>query len=277
MGLAVANIGYGFYWEDTRYAAAFVLGAIAMRGAGCTYNDILDKEIDAKVERTRLRPLPSGAVTTKAAWAWLLAQCAAGLIALLMLPPLAQIVSLIAIPLVALYPLMKRITWWPQAWLGIVFSWGALVGAAASTYETGIVPQEAFALYAGCIMWTIAYDTIYALQDREDDALVGVRSTARLFADKWRTWTSVFYILALAFWAAAGAMSGAGLWVAAGIGAACGFGLYTIATYVTFLTLFLFEAMWYIEEHFIKTAQTDVEKEFVLSAKKHINHDEGEG
>ena len=215
MGLAVANIGFGFYWEDARYAVAFILGAIAMRGAGCTYNDILDKDIDAQVERTRLRPLPSGAVTTKAAWAWLFAQCAAGLIALLMLPPLAQIVSLIAIPLVALYPLMKRITWWPQAWLGIVFSWGALVGAAASTYETGIVPQEAFALYAGCIMWTIAYDTIYALQDREDDALVGVRSTARLFADKWRTWTSVFYILALAFWAAAGAMSGAGLWVAA--------------------------------------------------------------
>ncbi|MBL8547065.1 MAG: 4-hydroxybenzoate octaprenyltransferase [Hyphomonadaceae bacterium] len=214
MGMAVARTGYGFYWEDARFALAFILGAIAMRGAGCTYNDILDKDIDAQVERTRLRPLPSGAVSTKAAWAWLLAQCAIGLIALLMLPPLAQIVSLIAIPLVALYPLMKRITWWPQAWLGIVFSWGALVGAAASTYETGIVPQEAFALYAGCILWTIAYDTIYALQDREDDALVGVRSTARLFADKWRTWTSVFYIAALAFWAIAGAMSGAGAWVA---------------------------------------------------------------
>ncbi|MCA8886415.1 MAG: UbiA family prenyltransferase, partial [Hyphomonadaceae bacterium] len=116
---------------------------------------------------------------------------------------------------VALYPLMKRITWWPQAWLGIVFSWGALVGAAASTYESGAVPPEAYPLYAGCIMWTIGYDTIYALQDREDDALVGVRSTARLFGENWRTWTSVFYVLALAFWAAAGAMSGAGFWVAA--------------------------------------------------------------
>ena len=215
MGMAVARTGFGFYWEDLRFAAAFVLGAIAMRGAGCTYNDILDRDIDAQVERTRLRPLPSGAVSLKAAWGWLLAQCAMGLVALLMLPPLAQIVSLIAIPLVALYPLMKRITWWPQAWLGIVFSWGALVGAAASTYETGVMPQEAFALYAGCIMWVIGYDTIYALQDREDDALVGVRSTARLFAEKWRTWTSVFYVLALALWAAAAAMSGAGLWVAA--------------------------------------------------------------
>jgi 4-hydroxybenzoate polyprenyltransferase len=215
MGMAVARTGFGFYWEDARYALAFVLGAIAMRGAGCTYNDILDRDIDAKVERTRLRPLPSGAVSVKAAWIWLLAQCGAGLIALLMLPQLPQIVALLALPLVALYPLMKRITWWPQAWLGVVFSWGALVGGAASTYETGVVPQEIFALYAGCILWTVGYDTIYALQDREDDALVGVRSTARLFADKWRAWTSVFYVAALALWATAGAMSGAGLWVAA--------------------------------------------------------------
>jgi len=217
MGIAVARTGYGFYWEDLRYALAFLLGAIAMRGAGCTYNDILDRDIDAKVERTRLRPLPSGAVTLKQAWTWLLAQCLFGLVALLMLPPLAQLVALIAIPLVALYPLMKRITWWPQAWLGIVFSWGALVGGAASTYLSGVVPLEAFALYAGCICWTIGYDTIYALQDREDDALVGVRSTARLFADKWRTWTTVFYVAALALWTAAASVGGAGLLVAAAL------------------------------------------------------------
>jgi 4-hydroxybenzoate polyprenyltransferase len=215
MGIAVSRTGYGFYWIDLGFAVAFFFGAIAMRGAGCTYNDILDRDIDAKVERTRLRPLPSGAVSLKAAWVWLFAQCLIGLIVLLTLPRLAQITALIALPLVALYPLMKRVTWWPQAWLGIVFSWGALVGGAASTYETGVVPFEAFALYAGCIMWTIGYDTIYALQDREDDALVGVRSTARLFAGKWRTWTSVFYVLALAAWTAAGAMSGAGFWVAA--------------------------------------------------------------
>ncbi len=213
MGIAVARTGYGFYWSDLGLAFAFLIGAIAMRGAGCTYNDILDRDIDAKVERTRLRPLPSGTVPLKAAWIWLFVQCLVGLIVLMTLPRLAQIVALIALPLVALYPLMKRITWWPQAWLGIVFSWGALVGGAAVSSEGG-VPFEAIALYAGCICWTIGYDTIYALQDREDDALVGVRSTARLFADKWRTWTSVFYVLAVALWTIAGAIAGAGLIVA---------------------------------------------------------------
>jgi 4-hydroxybenzoate polyprenyltransferase len=217
MGLAVCRTGYGFFWEDLGYALAFLSGAIAMRGAGCTYNDILDRDIDAKVERTRLRPLPSGAVSLKAAWAWLIAQSLVGLIVLLTLPRLAQITALLALPLVALYPLMKRITWWPQAWLGIVFSWGALVGGAVvggSSIDNGGVPFEAFALYAGCICWTIGYDTIYALQDREDDALVGVRSTARLFADKWRMWTSVFYVLALAFWTTAAAVAGSGVIVA---------------------------------------------------------------
>jgi 4-hydroxybenzoate polyprenyltransferase len=216
MGMAVSRTGYGFFWDDLAYALAFLIGAIAMRGAGCTYNDILDRDIDAKVERTRLRPLPSGAVSTKAAWAWLLAQCVVGLIVLLLLPRLAQIVALIAVPLVALYPLMKRITWWPQAWLGVVFSWGALVGGATVSQQQG-VPLEAIALYAGCIAWTIGYDTIYALQDREDDALVGVRSTTRLFADKWRTWTSVFYVAALVLWTMAAAAAGAGMIVAAAL------------------------------------------------------------
>lgn len=217
MGLAVSRTGYGFFWDDARYAFAFTLGAIAMRGAGCTYNDILDRDIDAKVERTRQRPLPSGAATPAQAWAWLLAQCGVGLIALLLLPPLAQITALVALPLVALYPLMKRITWWPQAWLGIVFSWGALVGGATVSnwpYTATLggvwgVPFEAMVLYGGCICWTIGYDTIYALQDREDDALVGVRSTARLFGGRWRAWTSGFYVAALALWAGAAAMAGA--------------------------------------------------------------------
>jgi len=213
MGIAIARTGYGFFWSDLALAFAFLAGAIAMRGAGCTYNDILDRDIDAKVERTRLRPLPSGAVTLNAAWMWLVAQCLIGLIVLLTLPRLAQIVALIAIPLVALYPLMKRITWWPQAWLGIVFSWGALVGASAVAPLVG-VPGEAIALYAGCICWTIGYDTIYALQDREDDALVGVRSTARLFAERWRVWTSVFYVLAVALWTTGAAIAGSGLLVA---------------------------------------------------------------
>ncbi len=219
MGIAVARTGYGFFGDDLKYAALFLIGAIAMRGAGCTYNDILDRDIDRQVERTRLRPLPSGAVSLKAAWAWLVAQCLIGLGVLLSLPMLAQITALIAIPLVALYPLMKRITWWPQAWLGIVFSWGALVGGAAVAYEPDGIAYETVALYAGCICWTIGYDTIYALQDREDDALVGVRSTARLFADKWRTWTTVFYVAAIALWASAGAVAGAGLIVAVSLSA----------------------------------------------------------
>ncbi len=210
MGLAITRTGHGFFWGDAWLAVLFLIGAIAMRGAGCTYNDILDRDIDAQVERTRLRPLPSGAVTLRGAWIWLFAQCLVGLGVLLALPRLAQIVALIAVPLVALYPLMKRITWWPQAWLGIVFSWGALVGGAAVSPEGG-VPLEAIALYAGCIAWTIGYDTIYALQDREDDALVGVRSTARLFADKWRSWTSIFYVIALALWTTSAAIAGSGL------------------------------------------------------------------
>jgi 4-hydroxybenzoate polyprenyltransferase len=218
MGIAITRTGYGFYWEDLRHALAFLIGAIVMRGAGCTYNDILDRDIDAKVERTRLRPLPSGAVSLQAAWLWLVAQCLIGLAVLLTLPRLAQITALIALPLVALYPLMKRITWWPQAWLGVVFSWGALVGGAAVSPTTG-VPLEAIAVYAGCIMWTIGYDTIYALQDREDDALVGVRSTARLFADKWRMWTSVFYVLALMLWTGGAVIAGSGLVVALGLSA----------------------------------------------------------
>jgi 4-hydroxybenzoate polyprenyltransferase len=218
MGLAVSRVGYGFYEEDLRFGLAFVLGAIAMRGAGCTYNDILDRDIDAKVERTRARPLPSGAVSLRAAWIWLTAQCAVGLVALLMLPPLAQGVALASLPLVALYPFMKRITWWPQAWLGLVFSWGALVGGGAASIDMAI-PMEAIALYAGCVLWVIGYDTVYALQDREDDALVGVRSTARLFGDKWFVAVTAFYVAALALWSVAGGFVGLQLWFVAALSA----------------------------------------------------------
>jgi 4-hydroxybenzoate polyprenyltransferase len=131
------------------------------------------------------------------------------LVALSVFPRLAQLVALGALPLVALYPLMKRITWWPQAWLGIVFSWGALVGGAATTSHFGMPPLESLALYAGCIAWTIGYDTIYALQDREDDALIGVKSTARLFGKRWRLITSLFYVLALSGWMSAAVLAGA--------------------------------------------------------------------
>lgn len=218
MGLAVSRTGYGFFPIDLQFALAFFVGAVAMRGAGCTYNDILDRDIDAQVERTRLRPLPSGAVSVRNAWLWLLAQCLLGLLALMAFPRFAQYVALGALPLVALYPLMKRITWWPQAWLGIVFSWGALVGGAATAFPAHM-PLENIALYAGCILWTIGYDTIYALQDREDDALVGVRSTARLFAQDWRTWTTAFYVGAVVLWVGAADMAGAGLIVAVALAA----------------------------------------------------------
>ena len=209
MGLAVARTWGGFRPEDLSYAAAFLLGAVAMRGAGCTYNDILDADIDAKVERTRARPLPSGAVSRTSAWLWLIAQCLVGLAALAVFPRLAQLVAIAALPLVALYPLMKRITWWPQAWLGLVFSWGALVGGATTTSHFDMLPVESLALYAGCIAWTIGYDTIYALQDREDDALIGVKSTARLFGKHWRIFTSLFYVLALIGWMSAAVLAGA--------------------------------------------------------------------
>jgi 4-hydroxybenzoate polyprenyltransferase len=219
MGVCVARTGEGFWPNDLWLALLFLVGAIAMRGAGCTYNDIVDRKIDAQVARTAARPLPSGAVSVEAAWVWTLAQCAIGLAVLLALPRLAQIVALAAVPLVALYPFMKRITWWPQAWLGIVFSWGALVAGAAIDRE---IRAETLLLYAGCIAWTIAYDTIYALQDIEDDALVGVKSTARRFGARWRSWVTGFYGLALFLWGAAAWAAGA-QWptyvVLAGVGA----------------------------------------------------------
>ena len=206
MGIAVVRIQDGFWPEDAVHAAAFLFGAILMRGAGCTYNDIVDRDIDAKVERTRGRPLPSGRVTTTQAWIWLAAQCALALVALFLLPRFAQITAIASLPLVAIYPFMKRVTWWPQAWLGIVFSWGALVGGAATSQS--LLP-ETVALYAGCFFWVIAYDTIYALQDKEDDALVGVRSTARLFGARWRDWTLGFYATALFLWGVSAYLAGA--------------------------------------------------------------------
>ncbi|MGE3142022.1 MAG: 4-hydroxybenzoate octaprenyltransferase [Hyphomonadaceae bacterium] len=208
MGLALARTGDGLHPEDALYALAFVIGAVAMRGAGCTFNDIVDRDIDAKVARTRARPLPSGAVTAKAAWGWLIAQCLIGLVCLAAFAWPARITALAALPIVAAYPFMKRITWWPQAWLGLAFSWGALTGVAAVT-QTWMFPPEMFVLYAGCIAWVIAYDTIYALQDMEDDALIGVRSTARLFGAHWRSWTGGFYLAALILWALAAGLAGA--------------------------------------------------------------------
>jgi 4-hydroxybenzoate polyprenyltransferase len=180
--------------------AWFLLGSIAMRGAGCVYNDIVDRDLDRQVARTRSRPLASGAVGLKAAWAWLMFLCLIGLVVLLQLNPVAAMVALGSLALVAAYPFMKRITWWPQAWLGIVFSWAAITGWAAVTRE---LPVAALLLYVGSIAWVIGYDTIYALQDVEDDAMVGVRSSARRMGRHVRVGVAIFYVLALALWAAA--------------------------------------------------------------------------
>ena len=177
-----------------------LLGSIAMRGAGCVYNDIVDRDLDAKVARTRSRPLVSGAVSLTAAWVWLVALCLIGLVVLLQLPLLAALIALGSLAPVAAYPFMKRITWWPQAWLGIVFSWAALVGWSAVA-ENVTLPM--WLLYGGSIAWVIGYDTIYALQDREDDALIGIRSSALRMGAHVRGGTGLFYALALALWAAA--------------------------------------------------------------------------
>ncbi len=176
------------------------LGAWAMRSAGCVYNDMVDRDLDRQVERTRLRPLASRRVGMKGALVLLGLLLSIGLVVLLQLPLLAQAIAVSSLAPVALYPYMKRITWWPQAWLGIVFSWAALVGWPALTGEFG---GPILLLYAGSILWVIGYDTIYAHQDREDDALIGVRSSARALGSHARTGVAIFYVLALLFWAAA--------------------------------------------------------------------------
>jgi 4-hydroxybenzoate polyprenyltransferase len=176
------------------------LGAFAMRSAGCVYNDIVDRELDRKVERTRLRPLASGRVSVRSAWLLIAALCAIGLVVLLQLNRTAAAVALASILLVAAYPYMKRITWWPQAWLGLVFSWGALVGWPAITGSLSWTP---LLLWCGSIFWVIGYDTLYAVQDIEDDALVGVKSSARRLGDKAPLGIAICYALALLLWGAA--------------------------------------------------------------------------
>lgn len=192
-GLAFGRMGETFASGDAVLCLLFLIGAVAMRGAGCTYNDIIDRDIDARVRRTAGRPLPAGQIGLRGAWAWLAIQCLAGLAVLVCLPPAAAGVALAALPLVAAYPFMKRITWWPQAWLGLTFNWGALVGVAT---VTGALEPAALLFYAGLALWTLGYDTIYALQDVEDDALIGVRSTARRFAGAARPAVGLVYALA---------------------------------------------------------------------------------
>ncbi|MCL4156427.1 UNVERIFIED_CONTAM: hypothetical protein GTU68_051678 [Idotea baltica] len=206
IGLAFQRIGTGLYLADIGWISLFFIGAIAMRGAGCTWNDIRDRDIDASVARTASRPLPSGAVSAKMALVFLGAQLTVGLLVWLFLPLDAKLIALPALLLVAAYPFMKHVTWWPQAWLGLTMNWGILVGAAVA----GVVTLPVIILYVGTILWTIAYDTIYALQDREDDALIGVRSTARLFGRNAALISVCFHLVAAALIAVAAAMNDAG-------------------------------------------------------------------
>ena len=185
----------------------FAVGAVAMRGAGCTINDLADREFDRQVARTRNRPLASGRVSAREALLFVAAQSLVGLCVLVALNRTAALVAIASVPLVVLYPFMKRITYWPQAFLGITFNWGALVGYAAAA---GTLDAAALVLYAAGFFWTLGYDTIYAHQDKEDDALIGVKSTALLLGEATPAWLWGFYGVTLALLATAGWLAGAG-------------------------------------------------------------------
>ncbi|BCP52523.1 4-hydroxybenzoate octaprenyltransferase [Kaistia sp. 32K] len=188
----------------------FLIGAVAMRGAGCTYNDIVDRELDAGVARTRSRPIPSGQVSVRNAKIFLILQALAGLVVLLFFNWFSVALGVASLVVVAAYPFMKRITDWPQFVLGLAFSWGALIGWSAVFGSLSLAP---LLLYAGSVLWTIGYDTIYALQDIEDDKIMGVRSTARLFGDRAPEMVGLLYAGSTLFWA--GALVAAGVhWIA---------------------------------------------------------------
>jgi 4-hydroxybenzoate polyprenyltransferase len=204
-GLAAVAAGTNVHlW----HVVLFFIGAFAMRGAGCTWNDIVDRDLDARVERTRSRPIPSGQVTVAAAALFLALQALVGLAVLLQFNRFTVGVGFASLAVVAIYPFMKRITYWPQIVLGLAFSWGALMGWPATFAR---LDPPAFLLYAGAIAWVIGYDTIYAHQDREDDALIGIKSTALLFRERTKPMLALFYSQAVLFIALAGWSAGAGI------------------------------------------------------------------
>ena len=194
----------------------FFIGAFAMRGAGCTWNDIVDRDLDASVERTRSRPIPSGQVSVIQAALFLVLQALIGLAVLITFNGFAILLGIASLAIVAVYPFMKRITYWPQIVLGLAFSWGALMGWAAAF---GNLALPALVLYAGSISWVIGYDTIYAHQDREDDALIGIKSTALLFGPRTKPMLVLFYAIAVILIGAAGFLAGAGWPFALGLAA----------------------------------------------------------
>lgn len=202
--LAYTRMETGFAWIDIWWDVLIIVGAVTMRGAACTWNDITDKDFDGAIARTANRPLPAGEVTVTQAYIFLGIQVAIAFVAWLCIPTDAKIVSLLALPLIAAYPFMKRVTWWPQVWLGFTINWGVLVAAAMATH----VSFGTILLYLGFAAWTVGYDTIYAMQDREDDALIGVRSTARLLGEQTILGAFCFYLAATAFFGGAVAANG---------------------------------------------------------------------
>jgi len=211
---AIAALAAHMATPSVTHLALFFVGAFAMRGAGCTWNDIVDRDLDASVERTRSRPIPSGQVSVVSAGIFLVLQALVGLAVLLSFNAFTIALGIASLAIVAVYPFMKRITYWPQIVLGLAFSWGALMGWAAVFARLDAPP---LLLYAGSIAWVIGYDTIYAHQDREDDALIGIKSTALLFGERTKPMLGVFYGLAVILIGAAGLAAGAGIIFAIGL------------------------------------------------------------
>jgi 4-hydroxybenzoate polyprenyltransferase len=213
-GIALASPG----WPDPVLLLLFAIGAVAMRGAGCTLNDIADRDYDAMVARTRLRPLPSGRVTVAQALAFLMGQLAVGAAVLFSLNRLSILLGVAVLGLIGTYPFMKRITYWPQLFLGLNFNWGVLIGRTA---VTGALGWPAVLLYLGGVFWTLGYDTIYAHQDKEDDIRIGVKSSALALGRRTRPFLFVFYAAAALLWGVAGAPAGLGIafWAALAVAA----------------------------------------------------------
>ncbi len=212
----LAAIAAGRPYPDPWHCVLFFIGAFAMRGAGCTWNDITDRDLDAKVERTRSRPIPSGQVTVKQALAFLVLQGLVGLAVLLQFNLITILLGILSLATVAIYPFLKRVTHWPQIGLGLAFSWGALMGWPAVFGRLDLAP---LILYAGSIAWVIAYDTIYAHQDREDDALIGIKSTAILFGERTKPILALFFSAAVVLMAISGWLAGGGIIFAIGLAA----------------------------------------------------------
>lgn len=205
---ALAELHLGHAAPNLWFMLLFLIGAFAMRGAGCTWNDIVDRDYDGRVERTALRPIPSGQISVRQALVFGIALSLVGFLVLIQFNLTTVWLAIASIGLIVIYPFSKRFTYWPQIVLGLTFKWGALVGWTA---VTGAIGWQSAVLYAGCVLWTIGYDTIYAHQDKDDDAILGLKSTALRFGEKTKPWLTLFYSGAVLLWAAAGMAAGADL------------------------------------------------------------------